>query len=64
MARKKKVVEMSSSDIIREYRRIVDSRHEVRRDSIFDEFGNYRKISFLKEADIHYLMNSCDLVEA
>ena len=63
MARKKKVVEMSSSDIIREYRRIVDSRHEVRRDSIFDEFGNYRKISFLKEADIHYLMNSCDLVE-
>lgn len=64
MARKKKVVEMSALDIIREYRRIVNSKQIVTRDSVFDEFGNYKKMSFLKEADVHYLLNSCEPVEA
>lgn len=63
MSKKKKVIEMSETEIINEYRKIIGERDFVSSDSVYDEYGNFKKVSFLKQADVHYLVNSCDLVE-
>lgn len=63
MATKINLQEMSEQDIVDAYRKIVGENDVVSRESPYDEYGNYKKVSFLKEADVHYLLNSCDMVE-
>lgn len=63
MATKVDLQEMSEQDIVDAYRRIVGENDVSSRESPYDEYGNYKKVSFLKEADVHYLLNSCDMAE-